>query len=108
MDDFSAQWQKILACHKRGRKLLLLHLLLFPAIVYLLGFIYTEMSGGNDPVWFYILSFVFWIVGLVYLIQRHEPYLCPRCATKVYPSGAVSLLPLPCSKCGLKMPLAER
>ncbi len=108
MEDFSAQWKKILARHRRGRKLLLLHLLLFPAVVYLLGYVFTRMNGGNDPVWFYIVSFVCWIVGFVFLTQRHEPYLCPRCATKVYPSGAVSLLPLPCSKCGLKMPLVER
>ena len=107
MADYSAQWREILARHRTGRRLLILHLVLAPALIYLIGY-GISVATGSDPVWFYILSFFSWLIVLVYLIQRHEPYKCPQCGTKVYPSGAVSLLPLPCSKCGLTMPVRER
>lgn len=87
---------------------MLLHLVLSPAVIYLIGHLITVATGGAEPVWFYGASFVGWLGGLVYLALRFEPYVCPRCATKVHPSGAISLLPLPCPKCGLKMPLVER
>lgn len=80
--------------------------MLAPALIFLVGFLLTKVTG-SDPVWFYVAAFVAWMVMLVVLIRRFEPYACPRCGTRVLPSGAVSLLPLPCSKCGLIMPLRK-
>lgn len=106
-NDYSGQWRAILARHALGRRRLVLHLVLAPALIYLVGFLVAKVTG-SDPVWFYVAAFVAWIVTLVVLIQRFEPYACPRCGTRVLPSGAVSLLPLPCSKCGLTLPLHGR
>lgn len=107
MSDYSEQWQVILARHAKGRRLLILHLVLAPALVFIAGYVIGRVIG-SDPVWFYVAAFVFWITLLMVLIQRFEPYACPQCGTKVYPSGAVSMLPLPCSKCGLTLPIPRR
>lgn len=107
MKDDSTRWRDILDRHKTGRRRILLHLIVAPIVIYGVGHIAAQITG-TDPVWLYVLAFAVWFIVLGCLIQRHEPYSCPQCGTRVYPSGAVSWLPLPCSKCGLKMPIDDR
>ena len=107
MDDYTAQWQQIAAHRMRGRKWVLLHLLLYPALVYLLGFVLTRMRGGEDPVVFYIVAVLGWIVGFAWLVQRYEAYDCPGCGARVRLSSA--RMPVtnvrPCQGCGLTRPM---
>ena len=91
----------------RGRKWVLLHLVLYPVLVFLLGYLSTRMRGGEDPVLFYVVAAVGWFAGLAWLVRRYEAYACPRCGTRVGLSS--TRMPVtnlrPCPGCGLVRPL---
>ena len=107
MDNYTEQWRQVFARRKTGLRLMLLHLIVFPAATYLVGYFLT-IATGKDPVWLYLIAFVYWIAGIVYLHLRYDPYNCPRCGTKIVLGNKYkSFLPLPCHVCGLVRPLLE-
>jgi hypothetical protein len=106
MTDHTAQWQQITGHRMRGRKWLLLHLLLYPALVYLIGFALARMRG-EDPVVFYAVAVLVWFVGFAWLVHHYEAYDCPGCGARVRFSSA--RMPVtnvrPCPGCGLARPV---
>ncbi len=106
MDEYAEEFRALTARWRRGRTLGLLHLLLVPVLVYVVG-IPVGWYVGDAPVWYFIVSFVVWLVVFVGLLLRDRYYRCPRCGTRVRPFGGTTMPnyhPDPCPKCGLTAP----
>lgn len=106
MDEYEEQWRKLTSRWRRGRTLGLLHLLLVPVLIYL-GSIPVGWIIDDVPVWYFLVSFVLWLVVFIYLLVRDRYYRCPRCDTRVRPFGGTEIanyVPDPCPKCGLRAP----
>ncbi len=106
MSDYDVQWRAIFSRQTRGTIFLLLHILLVPVGVYLVGW-FLARTSGKDPVWFYVAGFAYFIFGLIHIVVRYNAFRCPRCNGKVkawnrYNSPSI---PVPCPKCGLVRPL---
>lgn len=112
MTDYTAQWKVLTTRWRRGRRLGLLHLLGSPVLIYLLSFPIKWFAPGSwlvsgEPVWYFIVAFVLWVVVLIYLLVRDRYYTCPQCGTRVRPFGGTDFpdgRPHPCPNCGLSAP----
>ncbi len=108
MTDFTPQWRQIFARQRRAKKLMALHLLVTPLVIFLGGYALSRLLQ-DDPVIFYVAGFVYFVGGLIYIALRYDPFDCPRCGAKVrawnrYNSPSI---PVPCSECGLVRPLLK-
>ena len=69
MSDHAGTWRKLTTRWARGRRLVLLHLLLTPALIYLIS-LPVSWAIKDDPVWYLIVAFVIWLLVFVYLLVR--------------------------------------
>lgn len=105
-------WGTITRRWRLGRRLGMAHLLGSPVLIYLLSFPVKWFAPSNwlisgQPVWYFLVAALIWLLVFIYLLLRDRYYRCPACGTRVRPFGGTDVPnwnPHPCPQCGLAAP----